>query len=271
MSTDVVHSLGIALSFAAAVLCTAITVVEARRERAARRRLAVLLPGAPDGRPERPRLWRRWRAEVREGACLAWAAAGGALLAGLVLVEGPLGCLLGLVGACGVRWWQRRRRTAGAHAGRDGPLTDLAARQIPLAADLLTACLAAGAGPRRAAEAVGLSLGGPVGERLAQTAAELRLGGEPAAAWGRVGALPGARGLARALERAGTTGAPAVEPVSRLAAECRAEQTREAMKRAERTGVLANAPLGGCFLPAFLLIGLAPVMIGLAHGLANGS
>ncbi|MET7903381.1 type II secretion system F family protein [Streptomyces sp. NPDC005336] len=271
MSADVVHSLGIALSFAAAVLCTVITVAEARRERAARRRLAVLLPVAPNIRRKRSRPWRRWRAGAGEGAFLAWAAAGGALLAGLVLVEGPLGCLLGLAAACGVRRWQRHRRAVSGRDGRDGPLTGLAADQIPLAADLLTACLAAGAGPHRAAEAVGLSLGGPVGERLAQTAVELRLGGEPAAAWGRVGALPGARGLARALERAGTTGAPAVEPVSRLAAECRAERTREAMRRAERTGALANAPLGGCFLPAFLLIGLAPVMIGLAHGLASGT
>ncbi|CAM5326738.1 Membrane protein OS=Streptomyces antimycoticus OX=68175 GN=SANT12839_046830 PE=4 SV=1 [Streptomyces antimycoticus] len=55
--------------------------------------------------------------------------------------------------------------------------------------------------------------------------------------------------------------------MSRLAAECRAVQGRAAMRRADRTGVLVNAPLAGCFLPAFLLVGLAPVMIGLARGL----
>ncbi|MGV9854434.1 type II secretion system F family protein [Streptomyces sp. NPDC003442] len=269
MSAEVVHSLGISLSFLAAALCTAMAMAEARRERCARRRLAALLPGAEDGQPRRARPWRRWRAGAGAGALPAWAAPGGALTIAVVLVGGPPGWVLGLAAAGGLWRWQRHRRATAGRSGHDRHLEALAAGQIPLAADLLTACLAAGAGPGKAAEAVGGSLGGPVGERLAQTAAELRLGGEPAHAWGRIGALPGAQGLARALERAGTTGAPAVEPVSRLAAECRAEQGREAMRRADRTGVLVNAPLAGCFLPAFLLVGLAPVMIGLARGLAG--
>ncbi|WAP56921.1 type II secretion system F family protein [Streptomyces sp. S465] len=269
MSAEVVHSLGIALAFLAAALCTASAMVEARRARTARRRLAALLPGAEHGRPRRARPWRRWRADAGAGALPAWAAAGGALPVAVVLVGGPSGWVLGFAAVWGLWRWLRHRRATAGRSGPDRRLEHLAARQIPLAADLLTACLAAGAGPRKAAEAVGGSLGGPVGERLAQTAAELRLGGEPAHAWGRIGALPGAHGLARALERAGTTGAPAVEQVTRLAAECRAEQGREAMRRADRTGVLVNAPLGGCFLPAFLLVGLAPVLIGLARGLAG--
>lgn len=267
MSAEVIHSLGISLSVLAAVLCAAMATVEAHRERGARRRLTALLPGAKVRRPRRARPWRRRRAGATAGALTLWAAPCGAVTIAVVLVGGPPGWVLGLAVACGLWWWQRHRRATAGRSGRDRHLEALAARQIPLAADLLTACLAAGAGPRKAAEAVGGSLGGPAGERLAQTAAELRLGGEPAHAWGRIGALPGAQGLARALERAGTTGAPAVEPVSRLAAECRAEQGRAAMKRADRTGVLVNAPLAGCFLPAFLLVGLAPVMIGLARGL----
>lgn len=259
-----------------------------RRERATRRRFAALVPVPVPGPvpvPEtvpvpasdvewkgprtRSRPWERWHAKVGEGAVLAWAAAIGALLAGFVLVGGLMGLALGVAAAYGVRRWQRHRQAVGGRTGQAGRLKG-AALQIPLAADLLTACLAAGAGPHKAAEAVGKSLGGPVGERLAQAAAELRLGGEPAAVWGRMGALPGASGLARSLERAGTTGAPAVEPVSRLAADCRAEQGREASRRAERASVLATAPLGVCFLPAFLLIGVAPVMIGLVGGLASG-
>ncbi len=34
--------------------------------------------------------------------------------------------------------------------------------------------------------------------------------------------------------------------------------------RAQRAGVLITAPLGLCFLPAFLVLGVAPVVIGLA-------
>ncbi|WP_063730218.1 type II secretion system F family protein [Streptomyces sp. RTd22] len=277
MSAVLVHRLGIVLSLMAAVAYVAMAVVEARRDRAAGRRLAALLPG---GRTDagtgtarkRARVRERWRARMDEGAALAWAASLGVLLAGVVLVGGPPGWVLGLAAAYGVRRWQRRQiaaRRSGGRSGGAGSEAGEAVRQIPLAADLLAACLAAGADPRTAADAVGKSLGGPVGDRLVRTAAELRLGGEPVGAWGRLGALPGASGLARALEHAGTTGAPAVEPVSRIAADCRAEQGREAGRRADRASVLATAPLGACFLPAYLLIGVAPVMTGLAGGLAG--
>ncbi|MFJ7155146.1 type II secretion system F family protein [Streptomyces sp. NPDC101118] len=151
----------------------------------------------------------------------------------------------------------------GGGRGEDG-------RQLPFAADLLAACLAAGAGPREAAEVVGDSLGGPVGERLARAGAELRLGGEPGGAWGRLAAIPGARPLADCLERAARTGAPAAEPVSRLAAGMRAERARAATARAQRAAVLITAPVGLCFLPAFLAVGVAPVVIGLAAGLLGG-
>jgi pilus assembly protein TadC len=133
-----------------------------------------------------------------------------------------------------------------------------------MAADLLAACLSAGAGPREAAEAVGESLGGPVGDRLARTAAELRLGGEPGEVWSRFGSIPGAGPLARCLERASTSGAPAAEAVSRLAAGLRADRARRATARAQRTQVLITAPVGLCFLPAFLAVGVAPVVVGLA-------
>lgn len=141
------------------------------------------------------------------------------------------------------------------------------AEQLPLAADLLAACIAVGAGPREAAEEVGESIGGPVGDRLARTAAEIRLGGEPAEAWGRFAEIPGAGPLARCLHRAGSTGAPAAEPVARLAESMRTERAAAAVARAHRAGVLITAPVGLCFLPAFLMVGVVPVIIGLAGDL----
>lgn len=209
-----------------------------------------------------PARWKRWAG--RAGALRDRWPAVGAGLAVVALVGGVPGCVAGLVAGYGVRRWARARpsrRPEGAGVGTDG---------LPLAADLLAACLAAGAGPREAAEAVGGSLGGPLGERLARTAAELRLGGEPAAAWGRLAELPGAHRLARCLERAQATGVPAVESVGRLATECRAERARATIAAARRAGVLATAPLGLCFLPAFLAVGVAPVLIGLASRLVNG-
>ncbi|CAM5491457.1 hypothetical protein SBADM41S_00927 [Streptomyces badius] len=103
--------------------------------------------------------------------------------------------------------------------------------------------------------------------KLARTAVELRPGGEPAEAWGRFGEIPGAGSLARCLYRAGATGAPAADPIARLAASIRAERAAAAVARAQRAGVLITAPVGLCFLPAFLAVGVAPVIIGLAGDL----
>ncbi|MFF5448915.1 type II secretion system F family protein [Streptomyces sp. NPDC012888] len=146
-----------------------------------------------------------------------------------------------------------------------------AERQLPLAADLLAACLAAGAAPVEAAEVVGESLGGPVGDRLALAGAELRLGGEPGACWGRLAEVPGAAPLADCLERAARTGAPAADPVSRLASALREERARRAAAAAQRAAVWVTAPVGLCFLPAFLAIGVAPVVIGMASRLLSGN
>ncbi|MEU8522306.1 type II secretion system F family protein [Streptomyces sp. NBC_01216] len=179
-----------------------------------------------------------------------------------VSIGGMVGCLVGMTAAWGVRAWRTRRPERPAHEAET-------VRQLPLAADLLAACASAGAGPAEAAEAVGGSLGGPVGERLTRTAAELRLGGEPAEVWKRFGAVAGADGLARCLERSGSTGAPAAEAVSRQAAGLRAGRAREAAARAQRAQVLITAPVGLCFLPAFLAVGVAPVVIGLASGLLH--
>ncbi|MFE1771669.1 type II secretion system F family protein [Streptomyces sp. NPDC059008] len=163
------------------------------------------------------------------------------------------------------RWLVRQRGTEEARLAAAAVHAELAP-----AGDLLAACLAAGAGPRESAEAVGRSFHGPVAERLRQVAAELRLGGEPAVVWPRLAALPGAEGLARCMERAGISGVPAVESVSRIATELRAEQARAATARARRAGVLVTLPLAACFLPAFLVLGVAPVLIGLAAGLLGG-
>ncbi|GAA4907567.1 type II secretion system F family protein [Streptomyces coeruleoprunus] len=250
---ELVHRLGAAAAVLVATSWTAWSAVRARRRRRVRVRLAALLQGD---------LERRRAASRRPGRAARakpWAAPAAAAIAGWVLVGGIAGIAVGAAAAYGIRKWQRRPRPA---------LDDVeAARRLPLAAELLAACLTAGAGPREAAEAVGRSLGGPVGDRLTRTAAELALGGDPAEAWARFGAIPGARALARSLERTAVSGAPAAGPASRAAAALRADRAREAEARAQRAQVLITAPVGLCFLPAFLAVGVAPVVIGLAGGL----
>jgi pilus assembly protein TadC len=232
----------------------------ARRRRRLRARLAAVLVLAAE--PPRRRL-------VPRGAVRRWLPVAGAVGAGWVLVGGLLGLLLGLAAGVGAWQWLRRARHLGGDPAEAYDVA-AAARQLPLAADLLAACITAGASPVAAAQAVGEALGGPVGERLARGAAEARLGGEPAEAWRSLAALPGAGALARLLERADESGVPAASPVARLAAEARAEWGRSATERARRAAVMVTAPVGLCFLPAFIAVGVLPVVIGLADGLLGG-
>ncbi|WP_405916504.1 type II secretion system F family protein [Streptomyces sp. NBC_00728] len=256
MSAELVHRLGVLVCGVLLVGSPVRRLVAVRRRRRVRRRLAELL--LPEAAPS-PR-----RREVRSHG-KRWLPLLGAVCAGWVLIGGLAGVLTGLVAGFGVRWWRQRHQAPAEEY--DVPR---AARQLPLAADLVAACIAAGASPVSAAQAVGEALGGPVGERLARGAAEVRLGGEPVDAWRRLAAIPGAQGLARLLERAGESGVPAAVPVGRLAAEARAEWGRTATARARRAAVMVTAPVGLCFLPAFLAIGVLPVVIGLAGGLLRG-
>jgi pilus assembly protein TadC len=202
-----------------------------------------------------------------------WAAAGkwlpvaGALCFGWVVVGGLGGLGAGLIVGVGLARWRAKQERDRLAEEYD---PTLAARQLPMAADLIAACIAAGASPVSAAQAVGEALAGPVGERLARGAAEVRLGAEPAEAWRQLASLPGAGALARLLERADESGVPAAVPVGRLATEARAEWGRAATARARRAGVMVTAPVGLCFLPAFIAVGVLPVVIGLAGGLLGG-
>ncbi|MFB6477528.1 type II secretion system F family protein [Streptomyces virginiae] len=252
----VVHRLGIAVCLAAVALWLVSAVTARVRTRAAARRTTALLADGPRPRPQ------VLGSALRDAAAV-WAGPAGALLAGWVLVGGVTGVVVGGLAAFGVRRWRARVRPPAGTDPRE------AERQLPFAADLLAACLAAGAGPVEAAEVVGESLRGPVGDRLARAGAELRLGGEPGAGWGRLAEIPGARALADCLERAARTGAPAAEGVSRLASGLREDRARTAGARAQRAAVLVTAPVGLCFLPAFLAIGVAPVVIGMASGLLS--
>lgn len=240
-----------------------------RGRRLRNRTRAVLEP--PE--PTRPRgAWRsvsrgaRWPARGigRRGRREAAAALGVSACVAIV-VGGAAGCLLACAAGCGVRWWMRHQQERQPGADRLDAVR--AAEQLPLAAELTVACLAAGSGPAQAAEAVGRSLGGPLGIRLLRTATELRLGAEPGSAWAHLGALPGSEGFVRSMERAGSAGAPPVDAMTRLTTELRAQHAREASARARRAAVLVTGPLGLCFLPAFLAVGVAPVVLGLAESL----
>ncbi|MFD5279670.1 type II secretion system F family protein [Streptomyces rubrogriseus] len=262
MNGDFVHRLGaaVAMVLVAGRLTRGLGAV--RRGRALRKRLRGLL--APQPAPVRSA---GRRAEALS-ALRPWLPLVGTVGAGWALVGGAVGVLVGLVGAAALWRWSARRSAAGTEAAEVAAAQ--AARQLPLAADLLAACIAAGASPVAAARAVGEALGGPVGDALGRGAAEVRLGGEPSGAWQGLAAVPGAVPLARLLERAEVSGLPAAGPVARLAAQARADWARTTTVRARRAAVMVTAPVGLCFLPAFIAVGVLPVVIGLAGGVLGG-
>ncbi|MET9830092.1 type II secretion system F family protein [Streptomyces sp. NPDC006385] len=259
MSAEVVHRLGVAVGMAMVAVWLLRWLLTVRHERRVRRRIAELVTTADVTSKQR-------RIDVRRCARQGLPMVAG-VSAGGVLIGGVAGVAVGLLIAGGLWLWGRRQEAVhGAERLDAGEV----ARQFPLAADLLAACIAAGAGPVIAAQAVGDALGGPVGDGLARGAAEVRLGGAPGEAWQRLAALPRAGALARLLERADVSGLPAAGPVARLAAEARADWARNATERVRRAAVMVTAPVGMCFLPAFIAVGVAPVVIGLAGGVLGG-
>nr|WP_240939917.1 type II secretion system F family protein [Planosporangium flavigriseum] len=125
----------------------------------------------------------------------------------------------------------------------------------------MAAALRAGAPPARAAEVVGEALGGPLGRRLELVGTALRLGARPEEAWAPLAAIPGGERVRRAAVRTAASGAAMTGALGRLAGDLRAARRAQAEAAAQRLGVLVVLPLGLCFLPAFLLTGVVPVVV----------
>lgn len=166
------------------------------------------------------------------------------------------GVLLGVAAGVGAERYLRRREPAHLRQERLGATADL-----PLGADLLAAALRAGAPVDGAAAAVADALDGPLGTRLRRTARSLALGAAPAEAWAHLAGIPGADRLIAAAVRTSASGGALAAALGLLADDLRADRAVAIEAAAQRAGVLIVLPLGLCFLPAFLLAGLVPVLI----------
>ncbi|MCR3747391.1 type II secretion system F family protein [Lentzea californiensis] len=123
--------------------------------------------------------------------------------------------------------------------------------------DLLAACLKAGLPVPTAIQAVEM-------KELGQVAEMLRLGADPVTAWASALDQPATALLARAARRTARSGAALARQTAELAERTRAEARDDAEAKAQRAAVAVAAPLALCFLPAFLCLGVAPVVLGLA-------
>lgn len=225
------------------VLAAALLLADART---APRRLGVLVEDVPDAAGEPVVLRPAW---VLVGAgsfgAVGWLAGGGAT-----------GAVLGVTTATAAAWVVRRL-TSTDDDGTDG---------VTLAGiwDLIAVCLQAGLPVATAVGVAAAPLPGGVGSRLRRVAGLLALGADPSTAWRSVEDRPALAVFARAAGRSAGTGA-ALAQVARAEGErLRTELVDTAEARAQRAAVLITGPLGLCFLPAFLVLGIAPVVIGLA-------
>lgn len=136
--------------------------------------------------------------------------------------------------------------------------------------DLLAACLRSGLPVAASAAAVSQSAPMSFGVALRKTADLLELGADATTAWEAVALDPETEALARMARRSARAGSSMATAMTELAATQRTRAEDASAAAAERAGVLISGPLGLCFLPAFICLGIIPVVVGLAGNVLVG-
>ncbi|MFG1920480.1 type II secretion system F family protein [Cryptosporangium sp. NPDC048952] len=196
------------------------------------------------------------------GRWMGWGLPGLVGMAVAVVVGGWWGLGAGVV--AGVAVQRVVRRLPSPAVGRE---REAAAAELPYAVDLLAAVLKSGAPLDRAVALVGAAIGGPLGERLALVGRSLRLGVAGEAGWRALDDVPGADGFVPAAVRAADSGAALAAACGRCAADLREGREARAEAAAHRASVWVVLPLGFCFLPAFVLVGVVPIVLGVLDDL----
>lgn len=140
----------------------------------------------------------------------------------------------------------------------------------PLVAELLAAALAAGVPLERAMPVVGEAIGGPLGARMRRVEHLVTLGRPAASAWATLGDEAALAPLVAAVARSARTGAPLADLLTLAAGDLRDQARAAARSEIRAASVRAVMPLGLCLLPAFALLGIAPLVGGLVSGLLAG-
>jgi len=195
------------------------------------------------------------------GAISAGWSAGGAV-AVLAVAVAAFGLRLGLLAAVvllpaaktGFDWLRSRPEPVTAD-----PL-------LPAALDLAAAALRSGASVASALALAAPATSPGTAARMTAVAGLLRLGAPAAEAWADLGEHPQLGQIAAVARRGAGSGIRLASMWEDTATELRGQLHTAASTRAARAGVLAMAPLGLCFLPAFVCLGVVPDVIALFGG-----
>lgn len=177
---------------------------------------------------------------------------------GWAFLGGPAG-LIGGIAAAAIAW----RVLSGVESPAVARRRQRVRADLPVAVELLGAALEAGAAAVTAFGVVSDALPGPLGDDLAAVHHRLQLGVEPSLVWADLARREDLAPLGRALARAHDSGATVTAAVLALAADLRDRARAEVEERARSVDVRAAAPLGVCLLPAFLVLGVVPMVAGL--------
>lgn len=177
--------------------------------------------------------------------------------AGWAFVGGVVGVIVAVL-VVPVAWRTLTRARSPAEVRRQAHLR----ADYPLVVELVAHALAAGADIETALRVVGTAVGDPWESRLAVALNALAVGQPPAMVWADLEQDPCASALGRALARSHATGVPVSDAMRRLATDLREDADLEAHAHARTIEVRAAVPLGICFLPAFVLVGVLPLVAG---------
>lgn len=187
-------------------------------------------------------------------------------LAGLamtLLVPGLGGAVVAVVAAAAM-WWFSARLAHPDVARRRRRL----AHQLPEALSLLASCLAAGSPTRTAIRLVAEVSPEETAAALDVVTSHILVGRSEEEAWRALAKDPLRAPVwgrpAVDLARNASSGAAVVEMLRAQARRARAERRGAIEKRARTVGVSSVLPLMVCFLPAFIMVGVVPIIAGLA-------
>ncbi|SEH60467.1 Type II secretion system (T2SS), protein F [Mycolicibacterium rutilum] len=160
----------------------------------------------------------------------------------------------------------RLRLTAGRSAS---PRPEAPEPNDPLAfassLDVFAACLQSGMAVSAAASATVPTAPPALVAVLGRAADLLALGSDPSTAWSTPTEVDRhVDALLRLARRSAASGTALAQGITELAERSRDEAADAARAAGERASVLIAGPLGLCYLPAFLCLGIVPVVAGLA-------
>ena len=163
-----------------------------------------------------------------------------------------------LPGWVGKAWnWVAKRRSG------SGKMNRAVVRELPETLELLAICLEAGA-PMASAITTVASVSPPATATILRGVdAQLQVGRDPQDAWGSLADHPDWGPPARDAARSARSGTGLVECLRVHADEARRRRREQETKRARSVGVKSVQPLALCFLPAFVLIGVVPLVASL--------